>query len=95
MFLSLPECGTLFMRRLSDSLCVCARYDRYNQTCRASHFVFLPFYPKRPAELAVMNVSLSSLEQEEAERFEEWDTVGNAYLLEQNTKVCVVLYCSS
>ena len=62
-------------------------YDNYNQSTRASHFTFIPFFPLTPAELAGRNITLSALEQFEEQRFSNWTTNGNGYFVEQSTEV--------
>lgn len=63
-------------------------YGDFNSTVRASHFVFLPFFPLTPDRLAAENISLhTDLEKFEAERFVEWTRTGNGYFVEQTTKV--------
>jgi hypothetical protein len=63
-------------------------YDRFNHTTRAAHFPFIPFFPLSPTQLEAENISLSELEQFEEQRFVEWSSTGNAYFLEQTTRVC-------
>ncbi len=62
-------------------------YDNFNTSARAAHFTFLPFFPLTPDELAAKNITLTGLEQAEEHNFVTWTTVGNAYFLEQTTKV--------
>ncbi|RDW85444.1 hypothetical protein BP5796_03769 [Coleophoma crateriformis] len=63
-----------------------ALYDEFNETTRAAHFVFLPFYPLKPDALQALNISLSPLEKFEEQGFEQWDSSGSGYFLEQSTK---------
>lgn len=64
-------------------------YDNFNTSTRAAHLAFLPFSAPSSAEaLAALNITLSSpLEQFEEQRSRDWATSGNAYFLEQTTKV--------
>jgi len=61
-------------------------YDLFPVNVRASHFVFLPFYPLNAAQLAAENITLSPLEQFEVERFETWAATGGAYFQEMATE---------
>ena len=61
-------------------------YDQYNKTTRAAHFSFLPFIPLVPDELTALNITLSPLEQFEAQRTVEYNN-HSAYLSEQLTEV--------
>lgn len=62
-------------------------YDRYNATVGAGHFVFVPFFPLTPEQLAAEGIALDELETFEEGRFVEWSTTGNAYFAEHATKV--------
>jgi hypothetical protein len=61
-------------------------YDRFSAHVKASHFVFLPFYPKDPAELAELNITLNDLETFEESRFTTWTTTGQGYFNELSTE---------
>lgn len=63
-------------------------YENFNSSTRAAHFAFLPFLPLTPDQLEAKNITLStSLERFEEQRFVDWATTGNAYFMEQTTKV--------
>jgi pimeloyl-ACP methyl ester carboxylesterase len=64
-------------------------YDNFNATVRALHLNFLPFSPPAVDQLAADNVTLTSDEQFQEERQIAWNTTGNAYFIEQGTKVRV------
>jgi pimeloyl-ACP methyl ester carboxylesterase len=66
-------------------------YANFNTSVRAGHFSFLPFYPLNSTQLAAENISLSSLENSELLRFEDWATNGNAYFSEQSTEVSLAM----
>jgi pimeloyl-ACP methyl ester carboxylesterase len=61
-------------------------YDRFSAHVKASHFVFLPFYPKDPAGLAELNITLNDLETFEESRFTTWTTTGQGYFNELSTE---------
>ncbi|KAK0648103.1 Alpha/Beta hydrolase protein [Cercophora newfieldiana] len=61
-------------------------YDNFNSSVRAAHFAFIPFFPLGPDQLAAENITLSPLEQFEANRVVEWGTTGNGYFVLQSTK---------
>ena len=63
-------------------------YDNFNETTRAAHFTFIPFFPSTPEQLKSQGIKLkSALEKFEEQRFVEWSTKGNGYFAEQATKV--------
>jgi pimeloyl-ACP methyl ester carboxylesterase len=62
-------------------------YNNFNSTVRAAHLTFLPFYPLGLEALAACNISLSPLEQFEADRSVDWQQTGDGYFVEQTTKV--------
>lgn len=63
-------------------------YENFNTSTRAAHFAMLPFYPLNSTELITQNITLSSrLQQFEEQRSMDWLTSGNAYFLEQTTRV--------
>ncbi|KAF2092405.1 alpha/beta-hydrolase [Rhizodiscina lignyota] len=61
-------------------------YDQFNQSARAAHLNFLPYFPLLPEALVAQNISLSPEEEFEEQRLVDWETNGNAYLVEQTTK---------
>lgn len=61
-------------------------YDKFNETIGAAHFVFLPFYPQTPGELAAGNLTLSEAEQVEEQNAMNWANTGDGYFTEQTTK---------
>ncbi|CAK5282639.1 unnamed protein product [Mycena citricolor] len=61
-------------------------YSHFNATVSAANFVFLPFFPPTPAEVAAANVTLSPVEQVTQARAAEWSSTGNGYYLEQTFK---------
>jgi pimeloyl-ACP methyl ester carboxylesterase len=61
-------------------------YDHFSTHVRASHFVFLPFYPQDPAALAKLNITLNSLETFEESRYIDWATTGQGYFNELSTE---------
>ncbi|KAH7260663.1 Alpha/Beta hydrolase protein [Fusarium redolens] len=61
-------------------------YASFNTSVRAGHFSFLPFYPLNLTQLAAENISLSSLEEFEVLRLQDWSATGNGYFLEQSTE---------
>jgi pimeloyl-ACP methyl ester carboxylesterase len=62
-------------------------YSNFNSSVRAAHFSMVPFFPLLPDELAAQNITLSALEENEIQRFVEWNNVGRAYFDEQSTEV--------
>lgn len=66
-------------------------YASFNTSVRAGHFSFLPFYPLNSTQLAAENISLSSLEEFEMLRLQNWSTTGNGYFLEQSTEVSLLI----
>lgn len=62
-------------------------YEQFNTSVRATHLSFLPFYPPSIADIEARNITLSPGEEVAALRGVDWETGGNAYLLEQTTKV--------
>ncbi|KAJ6573917.1 Alpha/Beta hydrolase protein [Mycena vulgaris] len=63
-----------------------AMYKSYNTSVRAAHFAFLPFAPPSPQDIADNNITLSEIAQVTLQRTVEWNTIGNAYFLEQTVK---------
>jgi pimeloyl-ACP methyl ester carboxylesterase len=61
-------------------------YDRFSAHVKASHFVFLPFYPKDTAGLAEVNITLDNLETFKESRFTTWETTGQGYFQELSTE---------
>lgn len=61
-------------------------YEFFNDTCRAGHFAFLPFFPPTFQQLSARNISLDPLETIEQQITVDWSVTGNSYLLEQTTK---------
>jgi hypothetical protein len=61
-------------------------YDRFSAHVKASHFVFVPFYPKDPAGLAALNITLDKLETFEESGFIAWETTGQGYFNELSTE---------
>lgn len=64
-----------------------ALYNQYNKTTRAAHFSFLPVVPPLPAEIAAANITLSPLEEFEAQRNLQYFTSQDAYSRQQQTEV--------
>lgn len=64
-----------------------ALYNQYNKTTRAAHFSFLPVIPPLPAEIAAANITLSPLEEFEAQRNLQYFTSQDAYSRQQQTEV--------
>jgi hypothetical protein len=62
-------------------------YGSFNTTVRTAHLVFLPFFPPSAQEIAENNITLSDIQKVTEQRNIEWNTTGNAYLIEQSTKV--------
>ena len=63
-------------------------YDKYNESTRAAHFPFIPFFPLTRHQLALQGIKVKTpLEQFEEERVLEWEQTGSAYFQEQATKV--------
>jgi len=61
-------------------------YDRFSAHVKASHFVFIPFYPKDTAGLAELNITLDNLETFKESRFISWETTGLGYFNELTTE---------
>jgi pimeloyl-ACP methyl ester carboxylesterase len=61
-------------------------YDRFSAHVKASHFVFVPFFPKDPAGLAALNITLDELETFEESQFLTWATTGQGYYIELSTE---------
>ena len=61
-------------------------YDRFSQHVRASHFVFIPFYPPDFAGLTALNVTLTALETFEESNVVTWSTKGSAYFEEMTNE---------
>ncbi|RFU80052.1 alpha beta-hydrolase [Trichoderma arundinaceum] len=61
-------------------------YSSYNTTVRASQFVFLPFFPYSPDQLAAENIKLDALEKFEEQGFVNWVTTGQSYFAQMSTK---------
>lgn len=61
-------------------------YDRFSRHVRASHFVFIPFYPLDFVGLTALNITLDPIETVEESNFITWSTKGNAYFEEMTTE---------
>ncbi|KAJ7356645.1 Alpha/Beta hydrolase protein [Mycena albidolilacea] len=61
-------------------------YESFNTTVRAAHFVFLPFRPPSPQEIADKNITLSDFQKIALQRTVDWRTTGQSYLQEQTFK---------
>ncbi|KAJ7139486.1 Alpha/Beta hydrolase protein [Mycena epipterygia] len=61
-------------------------YKTYNASVRAAHFVFLPFSPPSPQEIADNNITLSDIAKVTLQRGVDWTTIGNGYFTEQTFK---------
>ncbi|KAJ7795701.1 Alpha/Beta hydrolase protein [Mycena olivaceomarginata] len=61
-------------------------YESFNTTVRAAHFVFLPFRPPSPQEIADKNITLSDVQKIALQRTVDWRTTGQSYLQEQTFK---------
>ncbi|KAJ7451135.1 Alpha/Beta hydrolase protein [Mycena latifolia] len=61
-------------------------YKSYNASVRAAHFVFLPFNPPSPQDIADNNITLSEIAKVTLQRTVDWTTTGNAYFMEQTFK---------
>ncbi|KAJ7293905.1 Alpha/Beta hydrolase protein [Mycena rebaudengoi] len=60
-------------------------YNSFATSVRAAHFVFLPFAPPSPQDIADHNVTLSEAEKVTLQRGVDWLTIGNAYFEEQTS----------
>ncbi|KAJ7795698.1 Alpha/Beta hydrolase protein [Mycena olivaceomarginata] len=61
-------------------------YESFNTTVRAAHFVFLPFQPPSPQEIADKNITLSDVQEIALQRTVDWFTTGHSYFQEQTFK---------
>ncbi|KAJ7171768.1 Alpha/Beta hydrolase protein [Mycena crocata] len=61
-------------------------YESYNASVRAGHFVFLPFNPPSPQEIADQNITLSDAAKVTLQRTVDWTTIGSGYFREQSFK---------
>ncbi|KAJ7922793.1 Alpha/Beta hydrolase protein [Mycena leptocephala] len=61
-------------------------YESYNATVRAAHFVFLPFVPPLPQDIADNNITLSDTAKVTLQRTVDWLTTGQGYFQEQTFK---------
>jgi hypothetical protein len=63
---------------------------------RAAHFVFLPFVPPSPQDIADNNITLSDTAKVTLQRTVDWLTIGQGYFQEQTFKVsCRSLFMPS
>ncbi|KAF2219983.1 Alpha/Beta hydrolase protein [Elsinoe ampelina] len=61
-------------------------YDAFPTSVGAAHFVFLPFNPLTPTDLAAQNLSIAPLEPADLANSIEWAVNGSAYYALQGTK---------
>ncbi|KAJ7766928.1 Alpha/Beta hydrolase protein [Mycena olivaceomarginata] len=61
-------------------------YESFNINVRAAHFVFLPFQPPSPQEIADKNITLSDVQKIVLQRTVDWVTTGQSYFQEQTLK---------
>ncbi|KAH8900004.1 alpha/beta-hydrolase [Thozetella sp. PMI_491] len=61
-------------------------YDSFNSTVRAAHFTLVPFAQLSAEQLAAEGITLSPLEQYEAEYAQNFSATGFGYFMEQATK---------
>ncbi|KAJ6507204.1 Alpha/Beta hydrolase protein [Mycena vitilis] len=61
-------------------------YSSFNTTVRAAQFVFIPFFPPTPQEMAENNITLTPVQQVAAQRGVDYSTTGTGYFVEQSTK---------
>ncbi|KAJ7652022.1 alpha/beta-hydrolase [Mycena polygramma] len=61
-------------------------YESYNTTVRAAHFVFIPFAPPSPQEVADNNITLSDIAKVTQQRAVDWLSIGQGYFQEQSFK---------
>lgn len=63
-------------------------YSGFNTTVRAAHFVFLPFLPPTPEQIAEDNITLSAIQKVTEQKTVDWTTTQFGYFIEQVNKVC-------
>ncbi|KAJ6507188.1 Alpha/Beta hydrolase protein [Mycena vitilis] len=61
-------------------------YASFNTTVRAGQFVFIPFFPPGAEEIAANNITLSDSQKVAEQRNADWNSTGDSYFLEQETK---------
>ncbi|KAJ7468280.1 Alpha/Beta hydrolase protein [Mycena galericulata] len=61
-------------------------YNSFNTTVRAAQFVFLPFLPPSPEQIAANNITLSAVQNVTEQRATQWITTNVGYDIEQTTK---------
>ncbi|KAF7340177.1 Alpha beta-hydrolase [Mycena venus] len=61
-------------------------YESFNASVRAAHFVFLPFVPPSPQDIADNNITLNDIEKVTLNRTVDWLTIGQGYFQEQAFK---------
>ncbi|KAJ7646786.1 Alpha/Beta hydrolase protein [Roridomyces roridus] len=61
-------------------------YANYNTTVRGGHFVFVPFVPLTPEQLAAENITLTPEEAIPESLYVMWSTTGDGYFHEQATR---------
>jgi len=61
-------------------------YESFNTTVRAANFVFLPFDPPSPQDIADNNITLSDIQKVTLQRTVDWLTIGQGYFQEQTFK---------
>ncbi|KAF7340180.1 putative epoxide hydrolase [Mycena venus] len=61
-------------------------YESFNASVRAAHFVFLPFLPPSPQDIADNNITLNDIEKVTLNRTVDWLTTGQGYFQEQEFK---------
>ncbi|KAJ7931181.1 Alpha/Beta hydrolase protein [Mycena leptocephala] len=62
-------------------------YSGFNTTVRAAHFVFLPFLPPTPEQIAEDNITLSAIQKVTEQKTVDWTTTQFGYFIEQVNKV--------
>ncbi|KAJ4245815.1 hypothetical protein NW762_013939 [Fusarium torreyae] len=63
-----------------------ALYEQYPDSTRAAHFSMIPFMPMTRSQFDAEQIKLTDNEQFQVERFEQWNSTGNAYFFAQATK---------
>ncbi|KAJ7795687.1 Alpha/Beta hydrolase protein [Mycena olivaceomarginata] len=61
-------------------------YESFNTTVRAAHFVFLPFQPPSPQEIADKNITLSDVQKIALQHTVDWLATDQGYFQEQTFK---------
>ncbi|KAJ7238991.1 Alpha/Beta hydrolase protein [Mycena haematopus] len=61
-------------------------YESFNASVRAANFVFLPFQPPSPQDIADNNITLSDIQKVTLQRTVDWLTIDQGYFQEQSFK---------